>query len=1568
MKNVALACVCASGGMLAAFAVGNGRVAERVRADFADKSASAVWHYAVPPMSELQRLPDAYPTDGKPGAPVKIVAAKDEYEPGSFLVWARENLGKVQLEVGDLKNGTGDIFPKENLDLKFVKVWYQNRNAWFSYFGDTGFKLCPELLLNDEDLIRVDTEKTANYAKLTDADGKKIGERWINPPRQFDKRQLMEGYRSADTFQSMRPDFRDAKTLQPVTLPKEEFRQFFLTAHVGKDAKPGLYRGEVEVKSKSEKGKSGEVLAKIPVELRVLDFTLPQPKCFREPEKDFLVSSYSYLSLQMVAERNGYDFELARRQFVSVLRNQVEHNQTMYMLRGSMDNAVFGSIEAMKEAGMRTDVFQGGAYALQTRDSKALRAHAQRVADEFDRRYGHHNVYMGHGDEANEKWVVKERPVFEAYQSAGIRFFMASWNLFCKAGYFFDWQNAPRDACDGDYPDIWNKMGNATHVGWYAQQHVGSENPAFCRRQNGLGAYLTGYTALCNYAHHLGPYNDDSTTYKPMVLAYGTYDGVIDTIAWEGFREGVDDIRYATLLTDLARRAQKSADLPTRYLGGKAMQYLTMLDPRACDQDAVRGEMIRFIGELQPLVAPYEAKPEFTADPAAAKIASCRAEASLDAEIKAELARLSSSRNAGESNDVHLAVAKCYGKYGRQSEGGAYLEKQKIYFEAAQWYYEGKPEARERVYRKALAEGRGPDRARSAAFWALLPKDLSLMSRFDEIMIPTGISPTNTNRWRAVVFQQVKELGGNARYVWGERPQVYLLVYRHVLELAEKWGVKIPAAVAKNALWASLMVGDRKGAAEAAKFGLADDKVSPSEKYLFGLAAALASAEDDADAVMKAAKAFDATQRETVNKDRISGLCDLGAMALRANNEKLARGLEAFRRALYRHPEKKRYVVTFSDKEIEGADDVLASGAEAQPYDRSYGGNLDFLQTDVTTGSRAVGNAKEKLPTPTMRILADANGLHIVVRQEDPKAADVALGAVGNGSFEGYIAPGENTPYFCFMYDPARNKESVFNSTYPTFGNRPLYIGKDKDKYRFETSYREGEIVTYIFFSWKSWMQRVPHDGSVWDFENLYWNRTGNCAWNGTESIHGRSTWGQLEFRLTSAQRAKILKPLFVAAYRDYRAEKKCLQLRDGVFSFWADPDMGDKAFYEAKVKPLEERLDAAAKLITADMSDETVFKLEKEALPLWQDILFEIDRLRSEWLLERNVNGSAVRGDERPIENPFPGLSLCIRAPLHENVGRFCDFIRNRMAKDGYKTLFLRVNYNYAYESHPACRATNVLTRADAKQILAACRDSGIKLIPKANLFGHQPGSALTNGVATVGILKAYPDMDESRNEKTVRSESRRSICPRHPKSMSVALDIARELIAVFEADSFHFGCDEVFEIGLCERCRGADKAKLFADWVNGFARALKKDGIQPYIWADRVIDRAKTGCMDDWEASDSGTQNALALLDKDIVLCDWHYWVRDSFSSVDQIVDAGFRMWISTWCHACAARPYVDHAHKRGGDKVLGVMMTTWMSAESFLDGLEGKMDMKANDEGQLIQRGEANVYRKLSTGIQR
>lgn len=569
----------------------------RVSRDFADRPDAAVVHYAVPPMSGVQRLPDAYPHDGVAGGTVGIVMAKDEYEPGSFLLYARRDFDKVQLDLGEFRSEKGDVFPAADLDLKVVKVWYQNKNAWYSYFGDTGFKLVPELLLNDENLIRVDEAKGANYARLTEPDGR-VHERWINPPRQMDK-VYWNFYRGGWGFSPMKPNFADADTLQPVALKKGAFKQFFLTVHARKTTPAGLYRGEVKVK-----GEGGRW--SIPVSIKVLDFELPAPACYFDETMPFYVSFYGYDCMMMIGEVNGGDLELAKRQFRAVLANRVAHGHDITWFRYGFHNAeAEDKLAAMKETGCRDDLYVSHGPNI----DRAF--HSQKLVDSFNRRSfaaarkflgDNCEIYGMFGDEPPAAWLQKQRPVLRSAQKAGFKFILAgSDNVFRKSGYQFDWHNINCKPESDATTRLWNQLGSRPRVAWYAKQHVGVENPDFNRRQNGLAPYLAGYTCLCNYAHHFGPYNDDTDGYKPMVFAYGQYKGVIDTLQWEGFREGIDDIRYATKLVTMARKAAASGDIDARYAGNLALQYLAAFRRDADDLDEARLEMIGYIEKLAKL-------------------------------------------------------------------------------------------------------------------------------------------------------------------------------------------------------------------------------------------------------------------------------------------------------------------------------------------------------------------------------------------------------------------------------------------------------------------------------------------------------------------------------------------------------------------------------------------------------------------------------------------------------------------------------------------------------------------------------------------------------------------------------------------------------------------------------------------------------------------------------------------------------------------------------------------------------------------------------------------------------
>lgn len=558
----------------------------RVARDFAGKEAEIV-HYDVPPMSGVQRLPDVYPYDGFAGRSVGIVLAKEEFEPGSFLLWSERDFDAVQLSLSEFRNEKGDVLPPSALDLKVIKVWYQNRNAWYSYFGDTGFKLVPELLLNDESLIRVDTAKTANFARLTEQDGT-MHEHWLNPPRQINT-DFWNSHRRPSAFKPMAPNFCDADTLRPVSLRRHAFKQFFLTVHATKDTPAGLYQGEIALSAVPPSTSGLRPLATIPVVVRVLDFVLPKPATYFDEYEPFYVTFYDYTDFSCIMWENGGDLDLTRRQYLASVRNHAEHGHDITILQRS-PSTVPGreALELNMKGGNRDDVVVS--YGQWNR----------RGLDVVEEICGHRNVYIMNGDEPAEPWIVDQRDRVRQGHRDGFKYFLAgSDRIYRLAGYQYDWHNISCVPEDGDTAYLWQQFRAGRKLAWYSKQHVGVENPDFNRRQNGLCAYLAGFTALANYAHHFSSYNDDVSGYKPMVFTYGQGKGVIDTLQWEGFREGLDDIRYATLMVRLARRAVKSHDVDTRYLGAKALQLLASFKRDEDDLTACRYEMIRYIQRLQ---------------------------------------------------------------------------------------------------------------------------------------------------------------------------------------------------------------------------------------------------------------------------------------------------------------------------------------------------------------------------------------------------------------------------------------------------------------------------------------------------------------------------------------------------------------------------------------------------------------------------------------------------------------------------------------------------------------------------------------------------------------------------------------------------------------------------------------------------------------------------------------------------------------------------------------------------------------------------------------------------------
>lgn len=309
--------------------------------------------------------------------------------------------------------------------------------------------------------------------------------------------------------------------------------------------------------------------------------------------------------------------------------------------------------------------------------------------------------------------------------------------------------------------------------------------------------------------------------------------------------------------------------------------------------------------------------------------------------------------------------------------------------------------------------------------------------------------------------------------------------------------------------------------------------------------------------------------------------------------------------------------------------------------------------------------------------------------------------------------------------------------------------------------------------------------------------------------------------------------------------------------------------------------------------------------------------------------------------------LAFCIAAPTKKDVPQFVKFIDEELGPNGIKTLILRVDWNYSYDSYPNLRDENPLTRQDVKKLVNISRKHGINLIPQINLLGHQSWAE-----TTYALLTEYPEFDETPGVPMPEQYEWpnddglycRSYCPLHPEVHEVVFALVDEVVGAFEATDFHAGMDEVFYIGheQCPRCAGKDKAKLFADEVNLIRDHLREDSVRLWIWGDRLLDKEETQ-LSMWDASTNGTANAIDLIYKDVMINDWHYNV--TVATPGYFVTKGFSVYACFWNEPQVAKDQLTMMQTLNEvispvlkPQVAGGMQTVWAPANSFLDAYYG------------------------------
>ena len=130
-------------------------------------------------------------------------------------------------------------------------------------------------------------------------------------------------------------------------------------------------------------------------------------------------------------------------------------------------------------------------------------------------------------------------------------------------------------------------------------------------------------------------------------------------------------------------------------------------------------------------------------------------------------------------------------------------------------------------------------------------------------------------------------------------------------------------------------------------------------------------------------------------------------------------------------------------------------------------------------------------------------------------------------------------------------------------------------------------------------------------------------------------------------------------------------------------------------------------------------------------------------------------------------------------------------------------------------------LSKDECRELARKCLERGIEIIPECPTLSHSDY-----------ICLAYPEISERQNDPYPDT-----YCPNHPKTYEIVFDILDEVIEVFSPSRINIGHDEFYTVGICDKCKGKDPARIYADDVIVINDYLNKRGITTVMWAEKLL-----------------------------------------------------------------------------------------------------------------------------------
>jgi hypothetical protein len=553
--------------------------------------------YRLPPISNNRVLPSMVFINGTLASSIPVALAQGETTSATFALCATRDLNQATLTVSDFKDAANRAEPGITADIRLVEAWYQNRDITEQTEPPAGFyspmargtkELTPELLVHSDTIIHTDTDIGHSFVVFN-----KNGT-WEQQDVTNETGISVTGNTKADF------PFQDTDTLQPVSITSGTNRQFWITLKAGASVPAGSYTATISIAD------SAGVIGSVQVPVTVRPFALDDPD----------IESSLYHRPIATAYYGDDSYAQYRRE----IQDMAAHRVNNPMIMGPGQNAIPASrvselladlrvkLRIRGEEGMdnRRIYYSGiqlgdpanpsGTVNLAELDSAVRQIIA--VASEF----GAEEVYFFGMDEARGTSLTAQRQAWETVRAAGGRVIATSISQD-NINSMSDIQ----DVCVAQtYPDAatsgaWQDAGKRLFL--YGVPQGGVEQPDTYRRNFGLLLWQKRYDGAMTYLYHNGAiqtgstglatsYNDfcpNPDTGKQFMMVYPTANGVLGTVQWEGYREGMNDLAYLATLENRIAATGASSPADGQQAASEAAAWLGTL--RAGDANADRTDL-----------------------------------------------------------------------------------------------------------------------------------------------------------------------------------------------------------------------------------------------------------------------------------------------------------------------------------------------------------------------------------------------------------------------------------------------------------------------------------------------------------------------------------------------------------------------------------------------------------------------------------------------------------------------------------------------------------------------------------------------------------------------------------------------------------------------------------------------------------------------------------------------------------------------------------------------------------------------------------------------------------------